>query len=1807
MSGNGNQVPLAPSQRGPGTYPRTSTPHRPVECYHPATGGGGAYMPNAAGGGQSSSQASLRVQPTSQSSAPPAAPQDISKNSLSGHNYVSQNQTPQPRPQYQNFQYRTQQHGTRANSHPRQQTPYIPSSPSASTGPVMYPVVFQPHMGLQTYQQPRSSTPYYQYVSYIAGYNSPPSHTPQYYYTPNSSQLSTGNAPTNTPSRSNPTTLVGAPSSTDTPTVPNTTIPIPQTPSHLHQAIPVIRPAVQKRSHRIPIINPLTKQEVLSEGDSNDNYISGDNNDRQTPQLETTFSAVEEFNRKINEVANQPYENTSKLSYITKNVELTVPVMTTKSSMQTQPNAIISNNSNINILKSDILNINILKNLGPDVAVETNDPPVVSAISDSPVIVPKMPMSNKQFQKNSDHNVQNLVLDTNKNIPHNKQLKIKNVPQIDDIERNIDIISSKSNPTAAKLGPGLPVSLPAMTMTAGAFQASAPVLPAFSQPLSTASTSPSVFSTAITSTVVTPAVTHARLPITTATATIDPTGACPVSSTHMRVFEPTPTTTAAITYPQPQPQPQRIRDHRERNRTENKDVIRESTMVKEITSTQTIPNGPMPSIPFSSVDSLSEADNTITSQKQSSETESTLKNQSKQNTPVPEVGGIPDIVKTEPDEQTSKRELHTTDCQLTATELLSASIEKLAKEILVENSTEVKEASSAIEAQVKLTQSLSSVLRTNQPETKMKDINLNNKTTDPDTANGNNTETLETDNSKEDINQNDKVLKNISNINTILVDKMTTNDEDVKDSDKFENGKDETDKIVNVEEKSLDVPEETAAVSTTPLDKNESNPVFVPKYKYSEDQWSPLNKSGKKCYDIGLLKQIKDDPLCKNKPNAPLLEACNIIRTAPLQEPQSFPLIARPNDTFFHPFAKPVISSRNTTGRDPKKDGRNMVPSSKGSAKLAVSPSGNMPHKPHIIHVSLSMREEVKLSEVDSAWKPTRFRKDNISEEQHKTDELYKKFRGILNKLTPEKFDTLLDKVKTLEIHDQKRLEGVIDLVFEKAIDEPNFSEAYAAMCNKLSMLKVPADNPTTPDQCVNFRALIINRCQKQFEIAKVDEHVLKLEKELAECNDPVKKKELQLMLEEENRRIRMRSVGNVRFIGELYKLKMLTSKIMDYCMKYLIDKVEEEKLECLCKLLTTIGEQVENETNSQIDSIFKKMQDIVDRKSNKISSRVRFMIQDVIELRKRKWVVKSVVDSQPKMMNQIQKEAEQHQRNIELMNTSPMGGSFRREDGGGRNKRGDNRRQNSNNPYMDNAWKSTRQNYSVDTSKLMKAVTPKNLNNIKLAPHTSMWNQGSGTKNTAQAVSNSMISISKNKYSVLETEHSEPTSLTANRDLTPSYHSKGASIERSTFNSRSDFGVTSARSGSVGLVRSNSGTGSVNVKSAAGGTDPSASAPTQTQAPASPSVVVPQEPLPESKAKSVKAMIDLCLINHDSDEVVAEVKQLFPPLYHASVVGVILNVALQKAAREVGMIAKLLVHLVSTGTIAPENLLAGMKDTFEDAPDSYIDIPLLYEFLGKFVSPHIEKKHITFMQIFKLCDAIISSNHGHLFLKAVITDLVESMGPTFVKSKWCESGMQLNNWMNEDQVQKWLQDNKFEFLEGGETVSDSVKDTLTPAETQSKFLQLMNSDENCECIKGWAQDKFGKSSNEDWFMRSLIQAICEYALYGPDSRDVPHFNQDRMNKYASLILEFGDSKQSREASCLFGIQQLIHRLEHPQGITLEIFQYLHEQYIISFEGFITWEESEKEPEGKGVMMKALTSFFTNIKEADNEDSCSED
>ena len=94
----------------------------------------------------------------------------------------------------------------------------------------------------------------------------------------------------------------------------------------------------------------------------------------------------------------------------------------------------------------------------------------------------------------------------------------------------------------------------------------------------------------------------------------------------------------------------------------------------------------------------------------------------------------------------------------------------------------------------------------------------------------------------------------------------------------------------------------------------------------------------------------------------------------------------------------------------------------------------------------------MKLNKSESAWKPNVISKNDndTPEEEMKTQELLKKVRSILNKLTLENFDTLLKQIRNLEIDNQKRLKGTIDLIFEKAIDEPSFI-VYSRLCHKLA------------------------------------------------------------------------------------------------------------------------------------------------------------------------------------------------------------------------------------------------------------------------------------------------------------------------------------------------------------------------------------------------------------------------------------------------------------------------------------------------------------------------------------------------------------------------------------------------------------------------------------------------------------------------------------------------------------------------------------------------------------------------------------
>jgi translation initiation factor 4G len=98
---------------------------------------------------------------------------------------------------------------------------------------------------------------------------------------------------------------------------------------------------------------------------------------------------------------------------------------------------------------------------------------------------------------------------------------------------------------------------------------------------------------------------------------------------------------------------------------------------------------------------------------------------------------------------------------------------------------------------------------------------------------------------------------------------------------------------------------------------------------------------------------------------------------------------------------------------------------------------------------------------------------------------------------------------------------------------------------------KICASSPTTAGI---FRKLLLDKCQTEFQKSNSEEDKIKdMVKEIEQAEGGDKKEQLRLELEDMQVKMRRRSLGNVRFIGELFKLHMLTPKIMVSCIKMLL------------------------------------------------------------------------------------------------------------------------------------------------------------------------------------------------------------------------------------------------------------------------------------------------------------------------------------------------------------------------------------------------------------------------------------------------------------------------------------------------------------------------------------------------------------------------------------------------------------------------------------------------------------------------------
>ncbi|XP_073025919.1 eukaryotic translation initiation factor 4G-like [Primulina eburnea] len=267
-----------------------------------------------------------------------------------------------------------------------------------------------------------------------------------------------------------------------------------------------------------------------------------------------------------------------------------------------------------------------------------------------------------------------------------------------------------------------------------------------------------------------------------------------------------------------------------------------------------------------------------------------------------------------------------------------------------------------------------------------------------------------------------------------------------------------------------------------------------------------------------------------------------------------------------------------------------------------------------------------------------------------------RQLKSILNKLTPQNFKKLFEQVKEVNIDNFVTLSGVISQIFDKALMEPTFCEMYANFCFHLAagLPNLRVDNET-----ITFKTLLLNKCQEEFERGEREEEEANKAEEEGENKRTAEERE------EKRLQARRRMLGNIRLIGELYKEKMLTARIMHSCINKLLGQYQtpdEENIEALCKLMSTIGEMIDNpKAKEHMDAYF----DIMANLSNnmELSSRVRFMLKDVIDLRKNRWQQRRKVEG-PKKIDEVHRDAAQErQAQASRLGRTPTMGSFVKRD----------------------------------------------------------------------------------------------------------------------------------------------------------------------------------------------------------------------------------------------------------------------------------------------------------------------------------------------------------------------------------------------------------------------------------------------------------------------------------------------------------------------------------------------------------------
>eukprot|EP01112_Ceratiomyxa_fruticulosa_P019949 TRINITY_DN6657_c0_g3_i3.p1 TRINITY_DN6657_c0_g3~~TRINITY_DN6657_c0_g3_i3.p1 ORF type:complete len:806 (+),score=186.38 TRINITY_DN6657_c0_g3_i3:256-2673(+) len=232
-------------------------------------------------------------------------------------------------------------------------------------------------------------------------------------------------------------------------------------------------------------------------------------------------------------------------------------------------------------------------------------------------------------------------------------------------------------------------------------------------------------------------------------------------------------------------------------------------------------------------------------------------------------------------------------------------------------------------------------------------------------------------------------------------------------------------------------------------------------------------------------------------------------------------------------------------------------------------------------------------------------------------NQILEKVKVILDNITPTKHKGPFRSMLKIDFTSLETLKSAALLIYDKAIEKPEYIHLYATLCKKITenftIVSRTSEFPILNPEGI-FKRALLEKCQEEFE--------LNLRK--------IKEKEVPTGLPpweiaswvESRPYVQKQMIGNVKFIGELYKQDVIEERVVNICLHELFD---EENLrdavivEALCVLFTLVGPKIDNaKSRERVDQYFETFKAL--SAAPTLTPHVHSELEKLINLRKNKW-----------------------------------------------------------------------------------------------------------------------------------------------------------------------------------------------------------------------------------------------------------------------------------------------------------------------------------------------------------------------------------------------------------------------------------------------------------------------------------------------------------------------------------------------------------------------------------------------------------